>query len=36
MRAQAEAARKALQQQQQQAQKGNKRSADDLEKELGL
>jgi hypothetical protein len=36
MRQQAEAARKSLQQQQQQAQKQNKRSADDLEKELGL
>lgn len=36
MRRQAEAARKSLQQQQQQAQKRNKKSADELEKELGL
>jgi hypothetical protein len=36
MRRQAEAARKNLQQQQQAAQKRNKESADDLEKELGL
>ena len=36
MREQAEAARKSLLQQQQEANKRNKRSADELEKELGL